>query len=148
MATLQSLADDMRKVARNVETMASDAAVEVAKTILADVTVRTPVDTSKAASNWQASISEPVNSEIDAYNPGVAGSTAQSSVDEAYRAGVSVMQAKKSGESIFISNVTQYIEYLNRGSSTQAPAGFVERAVMLGKNKLKDIEVRLVHSGR
>lgn len=146
MATLAGLADRLRKEAKEIEQSASDAAVQVALTVLGELTVRTPVDTSKASSNWQVRTNSPVDNEIDAYFIGKSGSTAQSSVDAAYLAGVEQLSSKKPGETIYISNVTKYIEYLNDGSSYQAPAGFVERAVMVGNEKAKS--VRILKNGR
>lgn len=135
-------------MATELDEQASEVAKECARAILADVATRTPADVSKAISNWQVSIGSPVDSEIKAHSPGAQGSTAQSSIDTTYKDGVAAMENKKPGETIFISNVTEYIEYLNKGSSTQQPAGFVQRAVMLGRKKVKNTNVRLVKNGR
>lgn len=120
---------------------ASDGAVSVATTILGDLVVVTPVDTSAAISNWQVGIGAPVTNPIDPYFPGTQGSTYTVSGQEALDAGKSKMQTKTPGQPIYISNVLSYIVGLNQGSSGQAPAGFVERAALIGAVMISKIKL-------
>lgn len=148
MSTLAQLANRLRKEADEIAQNASDRAVDVALTIVADVAVNTPADKGKAISNWQVSLDSPVDNEIEPYRPGLQGSTAQSNVNAAYRNAKAVLENKQPGQTIYISNVTDYIGYLNDGSSTQQPAGFVERAVMVGEAKAKSSSVKVLSNGR
>lgn len=96
------------------------------------VVVATPVDTGAARSNWLVSLNVPDSRVVPAYSRGAGGSTAsantQAALEQArqkaagFRAGV--------GGAIVITNNLAYIDRLNSGWSAQAPAGFVERAVL------------------
>lgn len=132
--TLKDLADDMFKLAASYPLIvSSNMSVEVVKVILADLLARTPADTSTAISNWQIGLDRPIINTIPAYFPGKDGLTAQASRDAAWRAALSILALKKPGQQLFIGNALPYIRKLNDGSSDQAPAGFIERAELLGR---------------
>lgn len=130
-----ALATRMRKAADRVPTLASETAKQVTFTILNDLAFRTPVDTSTARSNWQVSIGAPIadNAEIPAFYLGEFGSTGQASAQAAIAAGRDVLSRKKPGETLYLSNVLDYIVPLNEGHSKQEPAGMVDRAVLIGR---------------
>ena len=94
----------------------------------------TPVDTGTARSNWQVSVGSPVEETIDAYVPITPG-TDPGKLSETGNAQAAINQGqiavanRQSGQTVFITNNLSYIEALNRGSSAQAPAMFVEAAV-------------------
>lgn len=138
MTTLLGLANKLEKMAGEVNKIASVRAVAVARAILTHLVYVTPVDTSRALSNWQIGIGGPVPSSIPAYFEGQKGSTKQSSASEALSVGIAELNRKQPGESIFISNLTPYIKELNEGSSRQAPAGFVENAVIVGRMSARE----------
>lgn len=134
MRNLTNLADDLFRLANTLPfVVAQNVSIGAARVILADLLAVTPVDTSQAISNWRVTLNAPVISQIPAYFPGKGGFTAQASRDSAWRAGLSVLATKQPGQQIFIGNALPYIRKLNDGSSTQAPAGFVERATLLGQ---------------
>ena len=84
----------------------------------------TPIKTGWARSNWIPSIGEPVVQPFG--SPQAVGSGAQD-------AGISTIRRYKTELGpAFISNPVPYILQLNAGSSTQAAAGFIERAVDVG----------------
>lgn len=139
---LSELADSLEKRAAELDLKACRVAIQVAETIVADLAYRTPVDTSKALSNWQVSISSPVNSKIPPYYPGEGGSTRNASAQAAIDAARIILKSKRPGVTIFISNVLPYIRRLNDGYSKQAPAGFVERAVLIGRKMIKKAKLR------
>ena len=62
----------------------------------------------------------------------------------AYEAGKAVLRTKRIGDTVYISNLAEHIVYLNQGSSTQAPAGFVEQAIMVAKAKLRTTKIKLL----
>lgn len=82
------------------------------------VIMATPVDTGRARANWQVSLGAPVTTELDDTGAQVALSR-NKAVIESYRGGELILQ-----------NNVPYIGALNAGSSAQAPAGFVEKAIM------------------
>lgn len=130
--TLLDLANRMDAMADKIEKQASELAVEVAIRIISDLVMVTPVDTSRALSNWRASLGSPHAGWIGPHFYGERGSTRTSSANEAIAKARIVLRDKKPGQSIWITNNVPYIMDLNRGSSRQNPGGFVERAVALG----------------
>jgi hypothetical protein len=84
----------------------------------------TPVDTGHARSNWIPSVGQ--------HHRGVAGSR-ESVNHSAQENGVgSVLQYRLRQGAVFVTNNVPYILRLNAGSSAQAPAGFVDKAVATG----------------
>lgn len=132
----------MRKLAADVPDVANRTAVKVAETIINDLAHVTPVDTSQAISNWQLGIDDRPDSPIGPHFPGERGSTYSASASETIAEAEAKLKNKQPGQTIYISNVLRYIGRLNEGSSTQAPAGFVERAVLLGRLVAEKVKVR------
>lgn len=93
----------------------------------------TPVDITTAVSNWQASLNAPTLFELPAIVPGERGSTAPASRAEALAHVQRVLDDRDVGETTYLSNITPYLGELNRGTSTQEPAGFFERGVVVGR---------------
>lgn len=134
MTTLIELADKLEKSVTGLERAASDKAVRKALTIISSLAYSTPVDKSTAVSNWQVGLGAPVAMTIPAHFPGEHGSTFSASAAKTIEDAKLILAGKQPGVSIFISNPLPYIQVLNDGHSKQAPAGFVERAVLLGRS--------------
>lgn len=130
---LLSLAASLKEKAKAIEKAASDLAVGTALTIVGDLAIKTPVDTSKAISNWQVSLNKASENTIPPHYPGSDGSTFRISSAETLSKAKIVLSNKKPGISIFITNNLPYIKRLNEGYSKQEPAGFVERAILLAR---------------
>jgi len=143
MKTLLDLADRMEKLAVDIPIAASLAVSEVATVIGTDLVHKTPVDESTAISNWIMHLEEPWDLKIDAYRLGSQGSTYEASAAEALIQHAQVLKQKKPGETIFLSNNAEYIRDLNQGSSRQAPLGFIERSVFLGRKFGRTLKLRL-----
>lgn len=92
----------------------------------------TPVDTSKAISNWQVSLGSPSKGTYPAYAEGKKGSTKDQSIGRALIEGNNMIERKKPEDDIYIHNDLDYIMKLEEGHSPQN-SGFVERAVQKGK---------------
>lgn len=114
---------------------------EVSKVALAidsAVVLATPRDTGRAASNWLASRGAPRYAIVPPLeNP-----------DDAIAEAAAAISGYKSGETIFIANNVPYIADLNKGSSTQAPAGFVEAAVAAGRAQIAQAKIRAAKRAR
>lgn len=134
MTTLRQFADKMRRLDRELPQQLNSIVIRAAWRILDDLITVTPVDTSAAVSNWQVTVNAPVGNAIPAYVLGERGSTYAESAQVALEAGSSIIQNKQPGQALFITNAIDYIQDLNDGSSRQAPANFVERAVILGND--------------
>jgi|ERR1044072_121137 hypothetical protein len=139
--TLIDLAEVLETKAKELDKNVSDIAVRVALTIIYELAYRTPVDTSQAISNWQVTLGAPASNTILPHYPGKFGSTYSASAAETVSIARLVLKTKKPGQAIFISNNLPYIKKLNDGSSTQAPAGFIERAILLGRKQLSNAKV-------
>lgn len=90
--------------------------------ILKGVVLATPIDTGRARGNWQTSVSKSISLPVDSLDKS-GGSTINK--------GEAVLSATKGIKYpvYWISNNLPYIEELNRGSSQQAPAKFVESVI-------------------
>ena len=94
----------------------------------------TPVDTGWARANWFANVGVPTT-ETAGDPEDVAAATAQQQ-----QAGLgSVLAYKLVAGPVFISNNVPYILRLNEGSSKQAPAGFVQKAIQLAVTQLRSV---------
>lgn len=87
--------------------------------VFGEIVKNTPVDTGRARANWH----------IDINNVDV------SLVEPDHMEDTSVVARYKMGDTIFISNNLPYIRPLDEGHSKQAPAGFVDAAIQVGKMK-------------
>lgn len=105
---------------------------KVAIAIVTDLIAQTPVDSSKALSNWVIGLGAPNRDKLDPYFFGDRGSTQETSGAVALSVARATIARAAPGQPIFISNNLPYIRRLNDGHSTQAPAGFVERAELIG----------------
>lgn len=103
------------------------------------VVVATPVDKGRARSNWLVELDAPARTTVEAYAPGEGGSTASANTAAALAQGGATIAIYNGdhNRSIAISNNLPYIGALNSGSSLQAPAGFVEKAIQAGVNQIK-----------
>lgn len=138
---LLDLADSMEATIAAIDNAASKTAVKAAIAIVGNLTDVTPVDTSNALSNWVANPAYPLTWEIAPHFRGMYGSTQASSAAAAMADAEVNLARKKPGEPIYINNNADYIGDLNAGSSKQEPAGFVERAIVIGRNELKNFKL-------
>lgn len=139
--SLLNLANELEAKADDIKEQGSQLAVKVAMTIIVDLAYRTPVDTSRAISNWQVTLGAPPTGSIQAHYLGRLGSTYSASASETVSLAKLILKTKKPNQAIYISNNLPYIRKLNEGSSQQAPAGFVERAILLGRKQLSNAKV-------
>ncbi len=121
MASPKVFARRMQQRARQVETGASDAVKSAALVINQVVILETPVKTGHARANWQVGLVSPITEEIDAEDESGAITIARNNT---------LIRARAKRVDIILSNNVPYINELNEGSSSQAPAGFVQLAVL------------------
>lgn len=103
----------------------------------------TPVDTGEARSNWIVSLGVPIRGTIAPYVPypkfskgNGQGIAETANAERAKARAEGPLKAVRPGQSLVIQNNVEYIGLLNAGSSTQAPALFVEMAVAAGIRSL------------
>jgi hypothetical protein len=107
----------------------------------------TPADKGVARSNWRVGLGNPPRAVISAYAPGKnLGINERANASAAFAAGRARILSVKSTsrgleKSIYIANSVPYIEKLNNGYSKQAPAGFVQTALLEAKSELAGFKV-------
>jgi len=94
----------------------------------------TPVKTGRASGSWNASLNSPdMSVQPEGYNnPG--GS---------YLDGNENLGGAQPGDVVYVTNAIDYIDKLNSGSSTQAPAGFVEAEIANARDRIMQIVERV-----
>ncbi len=122
MASPSVFARRIRRRASQVEIGASKAVRATALVINQTVIFGTPIDTGHAKANWQVGIDNPITKEIEEEDPGQGEATIARNA--------SIIRGIPPGSDIILSNNVPYINRLNEGSSSQAPAGFVQIAVL------------------
>ena len=120
MASPAVFAKRIQARARQVETGASRMVRALSLIINQVIIFETPVDTGHAVANWQVGISEPITKEIDEEDP--------SGISTIQR-NASIINQAPPHKDIILSNNVPYIHKLNEGSSSQAPAQFVQMAI-------------------
>lgn len=126
----QNLGRRGRQVEKGVEQVIR----AVAREVDAAVVQSTPVDTGHARSNWIVQLNSAATEEISNVDQSGKVSSFERSGLGAISRGEQVIGRfnVQRDMSIHISNNVPYIEQLNAGSSTQAPAGFVQQAIANG----------------
>lgn len=122
MASPSVFARRIRRRASQVKIGASRAVRATALVINQTVIFSTPKDTGHAKANWQVGIDIPVTKEIEEEDPGQGEATIARNA--------AIIRSVPQGSDIILSNNVPYINLLNDGSSSQAPEGFVQIAIL------------------
>jgi len=130
---LNEFSNVMQDIAKDVDRNASRIVRKVALAVDATVVLATPVDTGRARANWQVGLDQPVTGWEEKYSP-----SGRESIDAARQ---QIDRYTSQNTSLNITNNLPYIGKLNDGYSAQAPSGFVEQAVMIGVDALKDASI-------
>ena len=103
----------------------------------ANLVETTPVDTGWARANWVPRVRTPIDEAVGSPDGG-----GISAAQAAANSGIAqVLNYRLSQGRVFVSNAVPYIERLNDGSSTQAPAGFVQVAIRKAVNAAQFVGV-------
>lgn len=130
---LMAFAQLMERRSVQVEHNALQLKKKVTSEVLRAVATATPADTGRAISNWKVVFLDSIRSSNLPFVPGIKGSTKPQNISATISAGSSPISAIKLGQVVTIVNSVDYIQDLNDGDSKQEPAGFVERAVQVGR---------------
>lgn len=139
MGSLKDLSRKMERLSRVIPVNVKRGLKETVLVIDQVLVTSTPVDTGRARANWVVGLG-PSTQAIDAYFPGKGGATAAANAEAALQQARDFLDGADVSV-IYISNNLEYIQYLNEGSSAQAPAGFIEAAVDAGVAHVKTIRV-------
>lgn len=137
--TLKDLANACKSVSRTLNDDVNELSKRVALLLVQRLVYETPVDTSQALSNWQVSVKYKARGTVPAHEVGKKGSTRQQSAASTLMEAYGVIQSKKYGQALHVTNNLGYIVELNQGKSKQADALFIdviEAQVQLEADKL------------
>ena len=139
MPDLAGFGNRMKKIADEIEVRSANAIKNVTVAIGRRVVEDTPVDTRKARSNWLASPKRKRD----------LGDRAPRSIEETVQEIVHKVKPVKMDGTTTLANGGKKVDYLgdlNRGTSFQAPRGFVEASVIAGR--LAAFDQYLLKKGR
>lgn len=131
------------KLQKQIPVAVAKATNEIAFEILRVVASNTPVDTSKAISNWRVSLHSTFAGDVEAHYEGVHGSTKELSVQRTIDLGKQRLSNRIVGTEIHIFNNADYIDGLNDGTISRQPGLFVQKALLAGKIKIQKTQIRL-----
>lgn len=126
---LRSLAGAISKLRKRIPESVNAHTKARVMAMVGHLTDDTPVDTSQAVSNWQVSVNKPLLGRYGPYFAGERGSTKIQSSGMAVTLAQLALAERKQGMPIHITNNQPYVIDLNEGSSLQAPAMFIEKAI-------------------
>lgn len=138
---MKTLNSQLKRFDKDIKKRVTTYKVQFARTILWELIMATPVDTSKALSNWVASLGKPKSRQIKAHIVGSQGSTQSASSSMAYSVGNAVIQRARIGEIVYITNNVDYIQLLNLGYSIQAERYFIQHSVDRAVEQLKRVKL-------
>lgn len=131
MATLRALANRLNAYANHLDDLVYERIARITLEVVRALVYDTPVDTSKALSNWR--VGDANSAAIPALYAGQQGSTQGASAALALANAEAAIRAARGAKKLVVFNAVPYIRRLNEGSSLQAPAGFVEAAILRGR---------------
>ncbi len=116
----------VRVVVKSLERFTEKLVTRLTLNVTANLVETTPVDTGWARANWVPKIGTPRTR-----TAGTRAAAENGKIDRSPQTdGLLSVLGYKLGPSIFISNNVPYIKKLNAGSSSKAPAAFVQSAVL------------------
>lgn len=117
---------DVRIVVKSLDGFTEKLVRRLTLNVTANLIEDTPVDTGWARANWVPSIGVPRRQ-----TAGTRAAAEDGRIDYGPQAaGLADVAGYKLGPTIFVSNNVPYITRLNEGSSRQAPAAFVQAAIL------------------
>lgn len=90
----------------------------------------TPVDTGRARIGWIGSLGSPTDVDVPPVEAGQRGSASRAQANTRVPADV-IDRTPRDGK-VFLTNNVEYIGFLERGSSVQAPRGMTQLALLVG----------------
>lgn len=114
---------DLDKFANSIDLDVVTVQKKLALDIFADVVAGTPVDTGRAMNNWNISVEVPDRTVVQT------GGSEQAIQTIKQAAALGEVSKLEPFQTIWISNSLDYIQFLEEGSSDQAPNGWVEQSL-------------------
>ena len=114
----------IRAIVRGLERVTERVIIKITTDVTANLIEATPVDLGWARANWVPSLGASVVKDLSGAQRNVQSASSEQSAGLAEVLGYRLRRGK-----VFISNNVPYILALNDGHSSQAPAGFIQRAI-------------------
>ena len=133
----------MKLVSERVRETVRQKIIRYGITLQQSLVMNTPILTGQARANWQAVIGTPGGSFIGVNGPtsnprDLAHGPPQRVDYAAYSAQArTIIESFQVGQTLYIYSNLPYIEKLNEGSSRQAPAGFVQSAILTARASVR-----------
>ena len=121
MKDIKHLANDLKLFEKEIRKQANETAKEATVQTIGLLATHTRVDTSKALSNWRASVGFPKTAEIEPYYEGEQGSTREASIAATIENAIESVKNKRPGQNCFITNNVDYMDYLTSSSYYNQP---------------------------
>lgn len=118
----------IRAIIKGLERLTERIVTKITLDVTANLIETTPVDTGWARGNWVPAIGAAFEADLAGITPTPQDAATAAAGQQNAIAGI-VAGYKLSRGAVFVSNNVPYILRLNDGSSTQAPSGFVQRAI-------------------
>lgn len=128
MSSLAEFNRQLNAFQKRVEMAALEKLKQAILAVVDEVVSRTPIDTSRARTNWQTTIGSPAAAEVP-FTMGTKGSTASQAYQQAMASATAAAKSIKLGNRAYVTNCVPYIRDLNDGTSRQAGPNFVENGV-------------------
>lgn len=134
MAANDTFAARMRALGQRIERNVASLQGHVMDAVQEHVITATPVRTGRARNGWRVGDGQP-DTALDIFGP--FDKTGQERID----ANRQVCEAHDTAAPLYLDNEVPYVPDLNNGSSAQAPAGFVQRAVVVAVSAIKGARI-------
>jgi hypothetical protein len=125
-----SFKSDWKKSSKFVLEVSEKVVRGTALTIFSAIVKASPVKTGRFRGNWQTTLAQPAQGELGLRGAGSAIAEIQTKT-----------RSYKVGQTLFMANNLPYAYALSRGSSRQAPNGWIE-AIIMGFQKTVDSEAK------
>lgn len=137
MADLIGWGAKLKYMSRSIDDRTHRLLKEVTLAVVEELVYTTPVLTGRARSSWRTGIGRqrvgvPFKPPSKPSSPEAGASR---SIEEARAA---VAEKTIGGKTVYITSNLEYMGRLDEGSSTQQAAGFIQRAVMAGRSRVRD----------
>lgn len=118
----------IRAIVKGLTDLTEQVVTKITLDVSANLIETTPVDTGWARANWAPAIGTPNIEDLRGIVPDARDAASAGAQQQQALATVATGYKLSMGK-VFVTNNVPYISRLNDGSSAQAPAGFVQRAI-------------------
>jgi hypothetical protein len=143
MSDIISFKADLNRFAESIDKKVEAVIRQIVIELFNAITLHNPVDTGYSRSNWRVSVNEPDETvSVPPSDKARADTKNRTGWIEAPSLDLSILSNLQSTDSVFVTNSVDYVQYLEEGSSKQAPSGFLRISVAQIEAQVDDIAQR------